>query len=312
MNTIPVILIQHSDSITGFLSNQFFSPFVVDQKRWTTVTHYVIANLFLDSEVVEEIRNKKTVREVLRFSKNVSISQNIVDIRKNIKIALAAKFSNPILAKSLLETYPAKFVIIDEYEKYKKTTCTSLEIIRAKLYLSKLEKQPTDITNQNKKKLSEMDVLIINQVLKLSKKISYPMVHKSINSIIFTKEFHNKYLSIKLLPQHEPLICEIQKIALSFDVLQKYSKDISQLLLQFILWIDQIFESSDIAIEKEEIIFSDKSSQFEIKIVEVLPNHLQIKEDQLTFKVIGPADIFDKYKDRLVQLNPIKKFKKIV
>lgn len=134
-----IIFDRPSDTRTGFLSNESKHSFILDEKRWPTVEHYIQAKKFDGTEYEEVIRNASTVHQARRLAQPQTklcvgdggkISRTKVYGRKNISSskptecymredwktaelifmeeAIRAKFKqNARLKKRLLDTHNA-------------------------------------------------------------------------------------------------------------------------------------------------------------------------------------------------------------
>ncbi|WP_082979751.1 NADAR family protein [Labrys sp. WJW] len=97
----------------NWLSNFYECNICLEDKIWLTVEHYFQSMKFLDKDYQNTIRLAPSAKEakILGKSRKYAIHDDW-DIRRIsiMETALKAKFSDPILRKKLIDTYP-KFLI---------------------------------------------------------------------------------------------------------------------------------------------------------------------------------------------------------
>ena len=191
------------DSRTGFLSDGSKYSFILDEKRWPTVEHYIQAKKFEGTQYVEEIRGAPTVyqatrlakpREILFINDSGKISKKIAygkngeyNIRKDwgkchssiLKEAISAKFTqNKRLTKRLLDTRDAH--LVDEKNPM---TGIILEKVRSELRKNKSESSSissryndsynsTHIKDFKSPSMSSQEKQFVIGVITISKRIS--------------------------------------------------------------------------------------------------------------------------------------------
>lgn len=164
-----IIFSQPTDSRTGFLSNESKHGFVIEDKRWPSVEHYLQAKKFDGTQYVEEIREAPTVYQAKKLaagrmtfsvtpdgkvnkSKVYGKENNSVHIRDDwvnvepmiLEEAIRAKFfQNRRLQKRLLETNDAKLI-----DKNNPFTGGILERIREELMQLKYPINPVGASNK--------------------------------------------------------------------------------------------------------------------------------------------------------------------
>lgn len=183
---------------TGFLTNQSNYGFVIDDKRWPTVEHYVQAKKFEGTQFEEQIRNAKSIHQVRNLTKERyraiedPYTGNLVKEKvygKDYKIredweniypsyleeALTEKFAqNKSLQKKLVQTGDVRLI-----DKNNHLTGPILEKLREKYLSSKQDTiktkpvifEPNDIELQLTD--IEIDILVkfIRTLIEISKKV---------------------------------------------------------------------------------------------------------------------------------------------
>ena len=194
-----IIFSDPKDSRTGFLSNESKYGFVIEDKRWKTVEHYVQAKKFRGTQYEEEIRLAPTVYQVKRLTKqrdflsisdSGKISKKITygrngeySMRKDwksakrsvLKEAIFAKFTqNKHLTRKLLDTRDAKLVDVND-------PLTGIVIEEVRGEINKKDNSPPmgiPVHNSNKLKdfgyptLSPQEKQFVSGIITMSKRIS--------------------------------------------------------------------------------------------------------------------------------------------
>ena len=186
------------DRKTGFLCSESNHSFVLEEKRWPTVEHYVQAKKFEGTEYEEVIRNSPTVYQAIRlaqprvkifsasegqktsletYGKKKNKEYNIREDWNNIcaeilKVATVAKFSqNPQLQGKLMETRNARLVCTKNenlgpiLEKIRKKILPQKEIVNKYIETNTTQDFPTA-------NLSEKDRIFVGCMIQLSLRVA--------------------------------------------------------------------------------------------------------------------------------------------
>lgn len=114
-------MIQFDASSFNYLSNSYFSPMIINEKKWSTIEHYYQAMKFVDLDIQEKIRNTLCAFDAYTLGntyKNIRDDWYIVrdDIMKYI---CEEKFKqNQELLKLLIETGNQKIIYTAPFDNY--------------------------------------------------------------------------------------------------------------------------------------------------------------------------------------------------
>jgi len=255
-----------------FLSNSSNYPFVLDDKTWPTVDHYVYAKKFEGTQFEDIIRESSTVFQAKKLAtrckyvldvdpiteKKIRVKgygqqyqYRIRDDWKNseertLRAGINAKFANrPALKKKLLETKTAALI-----DSTNPLTGPILESIRKDIQIRDLPF--TEIEGKNKKILSSLIYLTI----KISKLEGWDKVYKEMagdavhalageeigQTVMNLHQDYSQKREEKSMPKYKKVLNDIQK-RLPGDV--SFQAGSSEILTSFFAWKENFASPSD-------------------------------------------------------------------
>ena len=221
-NKVNVIYFSTNHDSIGlrFLSNNSVYPFVLDNKRWPTVTHYIYAKRFEGTRLEDEIREAPTIFQAKKLATKYKYVTEIdpvtekeikckgygknhsyrirEDWRENeerhMKNAISAKFTKRlILRKKLLATGEAKLV-----DKTNPLTGKILQELRSDLRIRDINFPTVNSSDENKIIFSSL-IYTISKVAHMEgwKEIYEEMIVDAIH-ILSTNKIANQILKCRL------------------------------------------------------------------------------------------------------------------
>ena len=279
MSTIVFSTLNDTTKIR-FLSNSSNYPFVLDDKIWPTVDHYVYAKKFEGTQLEDIIREASTVFQAKKLATRCKyifdvdpITEKKVKVKgygqqyqyrirddwklveeEIIRTGINAKFDNrQSLKKKLLETKTA--ILIDSTNHL---TGPILEDLRKDLQIRDLPF--TEIDGKNKKILSSLIYLTI----KISRLEGWDKVYKEmVEDAVYAltnEEIGQKILAIhqdysqkrkeKSMPKYKKALSDIEK-RLPDNI--SFQTGSSEILTSFFAWKENFASSSDKSIFDEKL-----------------------------------------------------------
>ncbi len=255
-----------------FLSNSSNYPFVLDDKTWPTVDHYVYAKKFEGTQLEDIIREASTVFQAKKLATRCIYIFDVDPITKKkvkakgygqqyqyrirgdwkkieeqtLRTGIDAKFSNrPSLKKKLLETKAATLI-----DSTNPLTGPILEKIRRDIQLRDLPF--TEIEGKNKKILSCLIYLTIkisrlegwDKVYKeMVGDAVYALTNEEIGQIVMnTHQDYSQKIKEKSMPRYKKVINDIQK-RLPDNI--SFQTGSSEILTSFFAWKENLASPSN-------------------------------------------------------------------
>lgn len=182
--TIP----PHTDSKLGYLSNYSVHPFLIDEKRFFSVHHYITSKFYEDSDMYEDICNAQNNAKLKILTRNRYILEtnedgthrkvlydhkkhiNKQDLIKNISLAVRNKFDqNNLLYKKIIDL---ESTVIKDPEDPSNITGIELMKIRDEYINLISKKEDFKIRNIQKdisgKSLEQKDKEIIDSIINIA------------------------------------------------------------------------------------------------------------------------------------------------
>lgn len=266
-----------------FLSNSSNYPFVLDDKTWPTVDHYVYAKKFEGTQLETIIQETSTVFQAKKLAtkcKYVFDTDPITE--KKIKVkgygqqhqyrirgdwkemeeqilqdGINAKFAKrPSLKKKLLETKSATLI-----DATNSLTGPILENIRQDIQIRDLTF--TEIEGENKKILSSLIYLTV----KISRLEGWDKVYKEMVedavyvitneeigcTVMNTHQDYSQKIEEKSMPRYKKIINDIQKRLSDKDTRCSFQTGSAEILTSFFAWKENFASLSDKSILGEKL-----------------------------------------------------------